>query len=302
RSWAIRYYRGHGGATMGVKEAKPMGANSVVEALRSLSEELTQEELSTGLEEFLSNEVSLGQSGLGRLLVDGMSHQANIEILRQTMHELRSLLAAVRSNTEVAQDLLEEVLSALAPQPNLDIQLLVFLREAVEDAVDVSRCAVDVATDGIALHRGGRENGVVLRDAVHLVVRSLLRGPFRNTPIHVGTIPPQPVRPPMHQIVQVLTNLVRNAQHAVEAVPEGAIDIDGWASSTMAFLRVSDNGPGIQAESVDRLFNLFHTTKKEGHGIGLFVSREIVHRWGSDLQYEPGEHGGATFTFGIPII
>ena len=66
-------------------------------------------------------------------------------------------------------------------------------------------------------------------------------------------------------------------------------------------VEVSDTGPGIADEVATRLFEPFVTTKAGGMGIGLSISRRIIQSHGSDLIYRRNEHGGATFSFSLPI-
>ena len=67
-------------------------------------------------------------------------------------------------------------------------------------------------------------------------------------------------------------------------------------------VRVSfkDEGVGVDAENVDKLFESFYTTKSEGMGIGLSVSRSIIERHNGRLWAEPNDGPGATFAFSIP--
>jgi signal transduction histidine kinase len=63
---------------------------------------------------------------------------------------------------------------------------------------------------------------------------------------------------------------------------------------------VRDAGVGIDAQSMKRLFDAFYTTKREGMGIGLSVSRSIIERHHGHLWAEPNDGPGATFSFSIP--
>ena len=65
-------------------------------------------------------------------------------------------------------------------------------------------------------------------------------------------------------------------------------------------LIVRDAGVGVDPQSVNRLFDAFHTTKSGGMGIGLFISRSIVERHGGRLWAESNDGPGATFSLSIP--
>jgi len=65
-------------------------------------------------------------------------------------------------------------------------------------------------------------------------------------------------------------------------------------------LTVQDSGVGFDPHAVDRLFEAFYTTKRDGMGIGLSVSRSIVESHHGRLWAEPNDGPGATFSFSIP--
>jgi signal transduction histidine kinase len=67
-------------------------------------------------------------------------------------------------------------------------------------------------------------------------------------------------------------------------------------------LTVQDTGVGIDPQAMDSLFDAFHSTKSDGMGIGLSVSRSIVERHGGHLRAEPNVGPGATFSFSIPVV
>jgi signal transduction histidine kinase len=63
---------------------------------------------------------------------------------------------------------------------------------------------------------------------------------------------------------------------------------------------VRDSGVGLDAETQEKLFDAFFTTKPHGMGIGLSVSRSIIERHGGRLRTVPNDGPGATFSFTIP--
>jgi signal transduction histidine kinase len=63
---------------------------------------------------------------------------------------------------------------------------------------------------------------------------------------------------------------------------------------------VRDTGVGFDRQSMDKLFDAFYTTKRDGMGIGLSVSRSIVERHHGRFWAEPNDGPGATFSFSIP--
>lgn len=100
------------------------------------------------------------------------------------------------------------------------------------------------------------------------------------------------------QIQQVVLNLIRNAIDAMEesATRKLAIAVRP-AEGGLAEISVADTGPGISPEIADQLFQPFVTTKREGMGVGLSISRTIVEAHGGRLWAESNPEGGATFRF-----
>ncbi len=111
------------------------------------------------------------------------------------------------------------------------------------------------------------------------------------------TPPETEVRVDSRQLNQVLTNLVTNAiRHGAPDTPV-EVHIDGGIDpqTQRPFINVSDDGPGIAREMQSQLFQPFHTTKANGTGLGLYLSRELCEANLARLSYLPSERGGACF-------
>lgn len=106
------------------------------------------------------------------------------------------------------------------------------------------------------------------------------------------------------QLQQVLLNLTHNA---VDAVRDGLshrrviqISTSQPSASTVEF-RVADRGPGVSDGLAEAIFHPFVTTKPEGLGVGLAISRSIIEAHGGRLAYENHPEGGAVFVVTLPI-
>ena len=84
-------------------------------------------------------------------------------------------------------------------------------------------------------------------------------------------------------IEQVLINLIKNSLEALVDTPNGAITVNAYYAGGYAVIDVTDNGPGIIKEAMNKVFVPFFTTKKTGSGIGLSLSRQIMQMHNGNL-------------------
>jgi two-component system sensor kinase FixL len=105
------------------------------------------------------------------------------------------------------------------------------------------------------------------------------------------------------QIQQVLLNLVRNAIDAMTESKRRELTIAASpARDNMVTISVSDTGPGIAPEVSSQLFQPFVTTKRQGMGVGLSISRTIIEAHGGEIWTEPNSGGGTVFRFTLRTV
>jgi C4-dicarboxylate-specific signal transduction histidine kinase len=104
------------------------------------------------------------------------------------------------------------------------------------------------------------------------------------------------------EIEQVILNLLNNAIQALanSGTLQRRIAIETIKDGKSIQLSVSDNGEGVPAEFKPELFELLSTTKQTSMGLGLWLCKHIVTRYGGSIQYEDGIGGGARFVIWLP--
>jgi len=143
-----------------------------------------------------------------------------------------------------------------------------------------------------------------LDDALALMSEALRTA---SVGVDVKTCPEVPkVLADADSLEQVFINLIANARDALEAsVPshERQLSIEIGSAQDQVSVTVSDNGPGVSADVVSRIFDPFFSTKPVGRGtgLGLSISHGIVEKHGGSLVYDRAASGGARFTIILPV-
>lgn len=130
-----------------------------------------------------------------------------------------------------------------------------------------------------------------------------LRGLYRNPNIQFRlTNPELKLYADRAQLEQVLINLIKNAIEAVGGDNKGWIEVEvKELKNNFVRISVSDNGPGIAPEVQERIFIPFFTTKPQGSGIGLALSRQVIQLHHGQLSVQSALQRGTTFTIMLPM-
>ncbi|USN99278.1 MAG: HAMP domain-containing histidine kinase [Phycisphaeraceae bacterium] len=113
----------------------------------------------------------------------------------------------------------------------------------------------------------------------------------------------RPITARPRALQQVLMNLLFNAADALADQPTPTIEVRTRLNGTTCRIDVADNGHGVAEADRERIFDFFVTTKPEGlgTGLGLPISRDLVHAHGGELTFEPNPGGGTVFTISLPV-
>lgn len=219
------------------------------------------------------------------------------ELATSLAHEVNQPLTAILSNAQAAQ----RFLSKKSP----DIEEV---REILHDIVQDSNRAGDVIRRMRALVKkediefGSLDLSSTIREILMLVQSDAA---LRNVRVVLDVSPDLPqVRGDRIQLQQVLLNLLLNAFDAMKDCPADEREILLRAEPDGAGLvrtSVSDLGTGLTSDKLDRIFQPFFSTKREGLGVGLSISRSIIEAHGGKLWAENNNGRGATFCFTVPI-
>ena len=135
----------------------------------------------------------------------------------------------------------------------------------------------------------------VIQTAIDLVMPH-----YRRSGIHIDTACPQPGPRALAEIIpleQVLINLINNAVQAVDG--EGRILIGCERQQEWVLIHVDDDGPGLDEQALEHIFDPFYTTKKTGLGLGLSISARIMDSMNGHLSAANRPQGGARFTISL---
>lgn len=184
-------------------------------------------------------------------------------------------------------------------------------REAItllDEMADASRAIADVVKDLRVFGRGDDVESasvVQLADVVEQVLRLAGHEITRFAIVerdYASDCPPLVM--PRNRLSQVLMNLLVNAGHAVREIerPSHRVRISTRTDEDFVALSISDTGPGIAPDSLERIFDPFYTTKRQdmGTGLGLSISRAILRGLGGELLVESVYGDGATFVCVLP--
>jgi len=222
--------------------------------------------------------------------VSRLKHLQRVSALGQMAavlsHELRNPLTVAKGNLQLlAMEMDEPLVSAALGE----------LRRIESIITDVS-----ATSRGTQIARASTSASAAVR---RLASRAHDNPPASNVELVIGSLPKDEVNIAgisAHQLDQVLWNLFQNAAEAMQPAG-GTVTVNLAIQEGAAAIKVSDTGPGIPPDLLERVFEPFFTTKEAGTGLGLTVCRNLVERSGGRIEVVSSAKQGTQLTVSFPL-
>lgn len=220
------------------------------------------------------------------------------EVARRLAHEIKNPLTPIQLSAErltrkLAGELGEESSNFLKRMTNTIIQQVDNLKSMVNAFSDYARAP--------NLHLQNADLNGLAQEVVELY--RVNEGQVRLELQLDSQLPS--LQLDIHRIRQLLVNLIKNALEALEEnhVSNGVITLatQHLPEARQAILNIQDNGPGIPADLLPRLFEPYVTSKHKGTGLGLAIVKKIVEEHGGHLTARNHDNGGAIISVKLPL-
>jgi C4-dicarboxylate-specific signal transduction histidine kinase len=210
-------------------------------------------------------------------------------------HEINQPLGASRLNAQFAEMKLES-------DPS-NVSLLKTLVKSILE--DINRASTIVKNlSRLSSNQNNSVSNVNLAESINQVIE-ISKGKLRTSQIIMELDCPSryQINVNMSEWQQVLINLINNAIDALDGVnaSQKRIEIGVKQEGKIVKISIRDNGPGIKAGQESKIFDLMVSDKPTGSGIGLWLSKNIINRFGGEITAHNPTNGGACFVIELPI-
>jgi signal transduction histidine kinase len=241
------------------------------------------------IDEEVGRQVDRGVSGLHA--TEHANARSLEDLSASIAHEIRNPVTAAKS---LVQQMGEDPVS----EENID-----FARVALEELDRVERSISHLLK--YARDEDLRFSELALPDLIDSSIRALSdRASGLGVELECDVSAPCVMRGDVEKLRRVLVNFISNAIDAVHEAhaPEPRVVVMAGEnlSGSEVWLRIRDNGPGIDEAAVARIFDPFYTTKEGGTGLGLALSKKVVEAHGGTLEAGTSPEGGADFLLVFP--
>lgn len=229
------------------------------------------------------------------LSLERLNRSASINALASTVaHEINQPLGASRLNAQFVEMKLES-----------DPSNTSLFKEVIKNILeDINRASTIVKNlSRLSSNQNNIVSSVNLAESINQVIE-ISEGKLRSTKIaiHLDCSNHYQISVNMSEWQQVLINLINNAIQALDEVnpDQKRIEIKAKRENQVITIFIRDNGPGIKAGQESKIFDLMFSNKEAGSGIGLWLSKNIINRFGGEISAHNTINGGACFVIELP--
>ncbi len=281
----------------------------------------------------LLTELAIGENCLVEMQIDGMTHQLSIattqlnanqqqetllsmqdiqneldrtqlqawqELVRVLTHEIMNSITPVASLAQTAAELTKEIQTKSLDSPEISEELQ-DVTDAVQTVATRSKGLMNFVSSYRQLTKLPAPTLKTIKVTTLLTqVQQLATQNWAERGIQLSiSVTPKELdfTVDVNMIEQLLLNLLQNAEHALIDAPKPQVSIQGQLNKRgRIILEISDNGCGIANDTLDKIFVPFFTTKRNGSGVGLALSRQIMLTHGGNIKAFNNSKSGATFS------
>jgi two-component system, NtrC family, nitrogen regulation sensor histidine kinase NtrY len=226
------------------------------------------------------------------------------KLIRILTHEIMNSVTPISSLTETMQGMLQDKNGTLKTTENLNTETISDIRFSLN--------TIQKRTDGllnfVENYRKLTKVPKPTLKKVHLktfleAIYNLMSHELRqkNIRFKLNADASMEVELDPMLIEQVIINLITNSIHALEGKSDATIELRTDIINSQPVISITDNGKGIPSKELSEIFVPFFTTKKDGSGIGLSLSKQIMSLHKGTIKLESRENAGTTFFLYFPI-
>lgn len=232
--------------------------------------------------------------------LDIVQLQAWQDLVRVLTHEIMNSITPVASLAKTAVDLVNDVSEQVGDAPEI-IEELGDVKDAVNTVARRSDSLMHFVSSYRSLTRlpPPVKNHIKLSDLFEQVTKLATHDwQAKGIELHTEIDPSElDVSADREMVEQILINMLQNAEQALSSTPNPSVSLKARLNRRgRVTIEVNDNGPGIPPEISKKVFVPFFTTKQEGSGVGLALTRQVMIAHGGSVNLTEREGGGTHFT------
>jgi len=232
--------------------------------------------------------------------LDAAQLQAWQDLVRVLTHEIMNSITPVASLAKTAVDLVDDVAEQVAENPEI-VEELTDVKDAVNTVARRSDSLMQFVSSYRRLTRLPPPTKALIRlDEMFAHVSKLATQDWdeKALTLNISVDPSElDVQADRDMIEQVLINLLQNAAQALDGKENATVCLGGHLNKRgRVVIDVADNGDGIPADIAKKIFVPFFTTKREGSGVGLALTRQVMIAHGGAVSVTESDTGGARFS------